>query len=524
MAAVAGGGDPPRIALGSVGADRRPAAEHRSGAGRRRVDRRGAADAARRDRADRRHPLDRRVSPPRRRQPARPFLDTSAPSRRYESISPTPDSPIPFLNESRRRRARRSGTQRPHAVPRARAGGQRRRCRSRRATRARRCRARSPTSRGSACIASPRRRCGSAPSVTGSSYAARRPARRRRVSASACGGRCGRCRRPDLVLVQNPPAFPTLAVTWFSLRRRGVRFVIDWHNLGYTLLQLRLGRLASGGAAGALVRAPRCAGASTRNLCVSRGLAAFLESRFGVQATRSVLYDRPASAFVADRRAPSANASARRCSRGSASAPATVGFIVCPTSWTEDEDFDVVIEAVMHLEERIRGWEAGERVPAVSRSGDSRHRRRRAPRRVRAAVRRPAGAADPAARALARARRLSARRRQRRSRPVPAPLLVGPRHPDEGRRSVRRRRAGAARSTTAPASPSACATATTACCSRPRRQLADVLFDLFETFPADQSALDRLRKGAHRWRGRRGKKAGPPRRGRCCCPTFRSGE
>src|SRR5262249_54962051 len=30
--------------------------------------------------------------------------------------------------------------------------------------------------------------------------------------------------RPDLVVIQNPPAFPTLAVTWFSLRRRGVRF------------------------------------------------------------------------------------------------------------------------------------------------------------------------------------------------------------------------------------------------------------------------------------------------------------
>src|SRR5829696_2514341 len=34
--------------------------------------------------------------------------------------------------------------------------------------------------------------------------------------------------RPDLVLVQNPPAFPTLAVSWFSLRARGVRFVVDW--------------------------------------------------------------------------------------------------------------------------------------------------------------------------------------------------------------------------------------------------------------------------------------------------------
>src|SRR5260370_5904210 len=35
-----------------------------------------------------------------------------------------------------------------------------------------------------------------------------------------------------------------------------------------------------------------------------------------------------------------------------------VGFIVCPTSWTEDEDFDVVIDGVLRLEDRIRGWEA----------------------------------------------------------------------------------------------------------------------------------------------------------------------
>ena len=38
-----------------------------------------------------------------------------------------------------------------------------------------------------------------------------------------------------------------------------------------------------------------------------------------------------------------------------------VGFIVCPTRWTEDEDFDVVIDAVLRLEDRIRGWEAAAR-------------------------------------------------------------------------------------------------------------------------------------------------------------------
>src|SRR6185312_4318118 len=105
-----------------------------------------------------------------------------------------------------------------------------------------------------------------------------------------------RLRRPDLVLVQNPPAFPTLAVTWFSLRHRGVRFVIDWHNLGYTLLQLRLGRWHP---AVRLARwfERRDARRVDANLAVSRGLAEFLEIKFGVKHAQ-VLYDRPAAVFA----------------------------------------------------------------------------------------------------------------------------------------------------------------------------------------------------------------------------------
>src|SRR5439155_6926417 len=161
--------------------------------------------------------------------------------------------------------------------------------------------------------------------------------------------------RPNLVLVQNPPAFPTLAVAWFAMRRAGVRFVIDWHNLGYTLLRLRLGQWHP---AVRLARwyERRDARRVDANLCVSRGLAAFLESRFGVRQAR-VLYDRPASAFVpmdrADRERLRQALFTRLGVHGG-----TVGFIVCPTSWTEDEDFDLVIDAVPRLEERIRGWEA----------------------------------------------------------------------------------------------------------------------------------------------------------------------
>ena len=246
-------------------------------------------------------------------------------------------------------------------------------------------------------------------------------------------------RRPELVLVQNPPAFPTLAVTWFTLRHKGVRFVIDWHNLGYTLLQLRLGQWHP---AVRLARwyERRDARRADANLCVSRGLAAFLESRFGVkQAT--VLYDRPASTFTPIDRGERERFRQALFARLGIRA-STVGFIVCPTSWTEDEDFDVVIEAVMRLEERIRGWEAGNstrRFPelVILVTGDG-ARRAEFERRF---------AGLPARRIQLRARFLE---------PEDYPRVVGSADlglclhrsssgldiPDEDRRPVRRRRAG----------------------------------------------------------------------------------
>jgi beta-1,4-mannosyltransferase len=299
---------------------------------------------------------------------------------------------------------------------------------------------------------------------------------------------------PDLVLVQNPPAFPTLFITWITLRRKGVRFVVDWHNLGYTLLRLRLGR---GHPAVRLARWFECRDARRveANICVSKGLATFLRNRFGVD-NAWVLYDRPASAFVeidrAEREQFRQALFTRLGVRG-----VVVGFVVCPTSWTEDEDFDVVVEAVLRLEERIRGWEAAgasRRFPdlVILVTGDG----------ARRAVfeRRFAG--------------LPARRVQMRTRwlePEDYPRVVG--SADLGlclHRSSSGLDIPMKVADLFGAGVPVCALDYGACLAErvrhgdngllfsTARQLCDVLFDLFETFPADQQLLERLRAGARR--------------------------
>ena len=417
-------------------ADRREAAAHGSGARSRRGHRRGPAHAARRDRADRRPPLDRRISSSRRGESAGSVLERSPNACRIES---PPRSHRSFPHESRRRRTRRSRTQPPGC------GITRTRWRPTAsmsiwsASKARRCRAPWPTSRGSPCTGSHRPCSGAAKALTGFAYtfaalldAARLSFRLWRTAAGLETARTwssSRTRRSSR-----------------RSRSRGARFAAaasasssTGTTSGIRCCSCRLGRWHP---AVRLARwfERRDARRVDGHLCVSRALAAFLESRFGVHDAR-VLYDRPAAAFVPIERAEREQFRqalfTRLGSRG-----AVVGFIVCPTSWTEDEDFDVAIDAVRMLEERIRGWEAAQSDAPLSGSRHPRDGRRRQARGVRAPLCGIAGAPGPAARSMARARGLSARRRQRGSRAVPPPFLVRPRHSDEGGRSVRRRRAG----------------------------------------------------------------------------------
>jgi beta-1,4-mannosyltransferase len=309
-----------------------------------------------------------------------------------------------------------------------------------------------------------------------------------------------RIHRPDLLLVQSPPAMPTLQVAWLVARVRRARLVIDWHNLGYTILALRLGRRHFA------VRLARWletffARAANAHLCVSRGFLRFLAERVSLSDTPErpvrVLYDRPASTFTPIERLEREQIRQALFVRMGIRQASTLGFIVCPTGWTADEDFDLVIDAATHLENRIRDWEAantGRRFPdlIVLVTGDG-NRRAEFERRF---------AGLPARRVQLRTRWLE---------PEDYPRIVG--SADLGL-CLHRSSSGVdipmkvvdlfgAGVPVFALDYGACLAERVRHGVNGRlftngRQLADLLFDLFETFPAESSELDRLRNGARR--------------------------
>ena len=133
--------------------------------------------------------------------------------------------------------------------------------------------------------------------------------------ATGCSARCMRipparsAARPDAALDSDAPS---------RLARcrgvRGARLVLDWHNLGYSILALRLGRrhLAVRMARWLEQHTGRRAHA---HLCVSRGFARFLADRFKIRDVRVLV--RSAGVRLRSGGAHRAGAdSGRRCSRG----------------------------------------------------------------------------------------------------------------------------------------------------------------------------------------------------------------
>ncbi|HYD49447.1 MAG TPA: glycosyltransferase [Terriglobales bacterium] len=160
----------------------------------------------------------------------------------------------------------------------------------------------------------------------------------------------GRIAAPQTILVQTPPALPTLAIAWLAARRRGAQLVIDWHNFSHAVLAQKLG------AAGrqpwpvaALQRLELTLGRlADRHLCVSMAMAAELQRLAGIAA--EVMHDRPGPGLM-----PLPHEERLQVRRDLlALPPAEPSFVaITSTSWTFDEDLDLLLDAAQQLDRRF---------------------------------------------------------------------------------------------------------------------------------------------------------------------------
>ncbi|KAI9512299.1 mannosyltransferase [Russula earlei] len=210
---------------------------------------------------------------------------------------------------------------------------------------------------------------------------------------------------PEFIVVQNPPSIPTLAFVWLVGTLRGCKVIIDWHNLGYSILALKLG------SDHILVKLAKMfesyfGRAAYAHLFVTRAMHDFLVKEWKLQGLKAVLHDRPPSHFhrAAAFETHEVSKETAGCDHAVIHVPICSSFfafhlpclkpfclhtahqhpqpltqvtlsalpslrpdrpavLVSSTSWTEDEDFSILLDALSIYEKRARA--ARGRLPRV---------------------------------------------------------------------------------------------------------------------------------------------------------------
>ncbi len=150
--------------------------------------------------------------------------------------------------------------------------------------------------------------------------------------------------RADAVLVQNPPTIPTLLIAWIAARMRGSLFIVDWHNFGYTMLTVRLDP------AHFMVRRAKTwerwlGRRADAHFCVSMAMRRILVDDFGLE-TPIVLHDKPRELLPAVPMKLRSAAARTILERVGIALPEGAALAICPTSWTADEDMDLLLEGL----------------------------------------------------------------------------------------------------------------------------------------------------------------------------------
>ncbi|KYQ88691.1 glycosyltransferase [Tieghemostelium lacteum] len=188
------------------------------------------------------------------------------------------------------------------------------------------------------------------------------------------------CRNINYVLVQSPPAIPTvfaLQIICFLCR---CKLIIDWHNLGYTLLQLSLSKSERH----PIIRVAkwiervfgRCAYA---HLFVTEAMKDYLSTQWNLKGTLKVFHDKASPIFknlqiseqiefleefkqnylsdakdeqflqmvIDNKKQRLNNTTSKQKNVGDEN---LASLIISSTSWTEDEDFSVLLRSIKDYE------------------------------------------------------------------------------------------------------------------------------------------------------------------------------
>ncbi|KAL8359140.1 hypothetical protein RB598_007819 [Gaeumannomyces tritici] len=153
------------------------------------------------------------------------------------------------------------------------------------------------------------------------------------------------------LLIQNPPSIPTLAIAAIIARCRNTRLLIDWHNYGWTILS---GTRGAGHPFVFVSKLYECffGRAGSANLTVTHAMARQLrEKPYRIRSPILTMHDRPPDIFQ-----PINNPTTRldilaRVLESRELAAAVVDghvrLVVSSTSWTPDEDFNLLLSALV---------------------------------------------------------------------------------------------------------------------------------------------------------------------------------
>lgn len=180
--------------------------------------------------------------------------------------------------------------------------------------------------------------------------------------------------RYELLVIQNPPCLPALIAGIIVSKLRRFRILLDWHNLGFSMYEHSIGPRHP------LTRLSRVmerwlGGCAQHHICVSKAMSNWLKTHFAVDAV--VFHDRPAQIFSGDRlpaadrhgllsklgmlehhynrsEADSSETIQTACSPSGEvrvkAGQGRVALLVSSTSWTADEDFDMLFRALLRVE------------------------------------------------------------------------------------------------------------------------------------------------------------------------------